>query len=149
MQLACVKQNIPYVHCDLQTGIKPQLVPKSDKLLSYNYGLAAEKLVISYLKQKNYNTLHHRHKTPYGEIDIVAYNPRRKQIVFVEVKARRNKGGSGLSLDGIITAKQQARYLSAIEWFIGENIEYVAWQMRIDCVIINGRIADYIENCWQ
>ncbi len=149
-ELSNTRQNIQFLDRNCFSKARSIVVSKQDKIHQYSYGVAAEKLIIAYLKQNGSVILGHRYKSPYGEIDIVAYNRQLQQIVFVEVKARRNKTSGRLHLDGIITSKQQNRYLEAIEWFRGENLEYAKLGMRIDlALVLNGQLAEYIENCWQ
>ncbi|XVN43343.1 MAG: YraN family protein [Candidatus Rickettsia vulgarisii] len=52
------------------------------------FGLLAEYITIIIYKIKFYQILHHRKRYHTGEINIIAL--RSKQLVFIEVKARRS-----------------------------------------------------------
>lgn len=52
-------------------------------------GREQEKRAILFLKKKGYKILKTNYRTPFGEIDIIAYD--RNFIVFIEVKYRKNK----------------------------------------------------------
>ncbi len=66
------------------------------------FGLIAEYVAIVIYKIKFYQILHHRKRYYVGEIDIIAL--RGKQLVFIEVKARRSDVD-----DRILSTHQQAR----------------------------------------
>lgn len=51
-------------------------------------GRQGEELAVSYLKKKGYRILDQNYYTRYGELDIVCRKA--NQLVFVEVKTRRN-----------------------------------------------------------
>ena len=69
---------------------------------SYRLGLFAEYLAMLIYKIKFYNIVHHRKKNFVGEIDIIACKG--KQIVFIEVKARKNN-----ITENIVSQNQQNR----------------------------------------
>ncbi len=52
------------------------------------FGDSAEKLAESHIKTKGYKILERQFRTRYGEIDLIAKQG--DEIVFIEVKARRN-----------------------------------------------------------
>ena len=53
-----------------------------------SFGALGEKLAADYLKQKGYKILQKNYKNKLGEIDIIARDPNRGEIVFIEVKTR-------------------------------------------------------------
>ena len=57
-------------------------------------GRAAERLAAQHLERLGYAILARRHRTRFGELDLVAADNR--TIVFVEVKTRREGGMTGV-----------------------------------------------------
>src|SRR5579862_2300176 len=62
--------------------------PNRERVAAFQLGLSAESRAAMLLIAKAYRIVARRWKTPLGEIDIVAR--RRRDLVFVEVKAREN-----------------------------------------------------------
>lgn len=77
-----------------------------------------------------------------GEIDIICQ--RGKQLVFIEVKARKDK------IDDILCASsQQNKIRKAAEIYIASNPKYRGFDLRFDFVIIRPwRWPEIIENAW-
>lgn len=92
------------------------------------FGLIAEYLTIIIYRIKFYQILYHRKRYYTGEIDIIAL--RSKQLVFIEVKARR-------SFDyKILSNNQQMRIKKSISMFLNSNAKYRNYNIRCDLVII-------------
>lgn len=53
-------------------------------------GKYGEDKACEYLKRNNYNIIERNFKCSQGEIDIIAYDIENKELVFIEVKTRRN-----------------------------------------------------------
>ena len=49
-----------------------------------------EMVAIDYLKEKNYYIMSHDWRLKHKDIDIIAFDNSTKEVVFVEVKTRRN-----------------------------------------------------------
>src|ERR1700722_9460081 len=64
----------------------PKSAPRPERVAAFRLGLSAEIRAAMLLIAKGYRIAARRWKTPVGEIDIVAR--RRRDLVFVEVKAR-------------------------------------------------------------
>lgn len=54
-------------------------------------GKQGEKIVENYLKEKGYQILDRNYQKRFGEIDLIALSPDKKEIVFIEVKTRKSK----------------------------------------------------------
>lgn len=109
---------------------------------SFKPGIVAEYLVLLLYKIRLYSILHHRMKTYVGEIDLVV--SRGKQLVFIEVKARKN----GI-YEGIVSQAQQDRIKRAAELFLSKNSEYKDYNIRFDLVVIRAYCWPIIiENVW-
>ena len=109
---------------------------------SFKLGILAEYLVLILYKLRFYTILHHRMKTCVGEIDLVAF--RAKQLVFIEVKARKY----GIH-DGIVSDLQQQRITRAAEFFLSKNPKYANYNIRFDLVVITPyHWPLIIKNAW-
>src|SRR5580692_2626308 len=64
----------------------PKSAPRPERVAAFRLGLSAESRAAMLLIAKGFRIAARRWKTPVGEIDIVAR--RRRDLVFVEVKAR-------------------------------------------------------------
>lgn len=108
----------------------------------YRLGILAEYIVLILYKIRFYNILHRRMKTYVGEIDLIAL--RGKQLVFIEVKARKN----GLH-EGIISQDQQIRIKRTAELFLSQNWQYTNYNIRFDLAVIRPyRWPLIIKNAW-
>ena len=84
-------------------------------------GKFGENLATDYLVENNYDVVEKNFKCIFGEIDIIAYdrNKCKKELVFIEVKTRRNTlYGDGMS--AIDTNKQKHLYRT-IEFYLCVN----------------------------
>ena len=111
---------------------------------SYRYGLWTECVAALVLRLKGYRILARRYKTRSGEIDIIAR--RRKTIVFVEVKARRDLSTALESLD----QRMQSRIGRAALLYIQRHPEYADDEMRFDFFAFSSVLKwRYLDNVWQ
>lgn len=98
-------------------------------------GLLGEDIAAAELWHQGYAILARRYHTRYGEIDIVAHDPREEMVVFVEVKARKTDR-FGPAVEAVTRAKQ--RRVAAMA------LDYLAWsgqmdaRCRFDVVAIDG-----------
>lgn len=82
------------------------------------------------MRFRGYRIVARGHRTPVGEIDIVA---RRGTILaFVEVKARRDVAAAAIA----ITPRQQARIIRAAEVFIQNRPDLAHLDIRFDALLI-------------
>src|ERR1700683_1766882 len=72
--------------------IEPLPGPRRERVAAFRLGLSAESRAAMLLIAKGYRIAARRWKTPFGEVDIVAR--RRRELVFVEVKARERVEGA-------------------------------------------------------
>lgn len=106
-------------------------------------GKWAEIFAKGFLFFKGYQLLHHRYKSPFGEIDIIAR--RGKTLVAVEVKYRQSLDKAKES----ISRRQQERIARALSQYRGK----LSWQpqtLRFDviCMAPWGRL-EHIKNAWD
>ncbi len=86
----------------------------------HELGNIGEDVACKYIEKIGYNVLERNFKCRQGEIDIIAKN--KNEIVFIEVKTRRNKKyGSGI--DAVDLIKQRHIYKSS---------EYYLYLMKLE-----------------
>lgn len=113
------------------------------KLISYRFGLWGEDIACLYLRLKGYRILERNHRTPYGEIDIIA--KRRKTLVFIEVKSRASMDQALFALSPF----QQKRITNAAKSFLSVNPRYCVQNIRFDFLAISARYwPRHIKNAW-
>ena len=104
-------------------------------------GYWGEFFAICLLKIKGYSLLAHRYKTYVGEIDIVA--KRKNEIVFIEVKARKDEEKCHIA----ITQKQLRRVQNASQIFLKRNPQFQDYAIRYDVILISDwSLPLHIEN---
>ena len=116
-------------------------ISTKNKLSNYHFGIISEFIAIIILIFKGYKILHHRYKNKSGEIDIIA--KKFNKIIFIEVKARKNKI---ISTD-IIDYKQILRIKNCAEIFLVKNKSYLNYEFRYDLIIFNKNfLARHFKN---
>ncbi len=116
---------------------------KSNKTNSYKFGLIAEFIVCIFLFFQGYKILERRFKTKFGEIDIIC--KRAENIVFVEVKARKNNDNQE-----VLTSKQMKRIFDASRYFLTKNNKFSDYNSRFDLIIFNSPLSiKHIKNAWS
>lgn len=107
-------------------------------------GYLAELLVSRWLYGQGWDILHHRWHCRWGELDLVARSSlqstgRPVEIVFVEVKARRDRN---LDADGAlaITAQKQAKLWQAANLYLASFPALAELPCRFDVALVSGRI---------
>jgi putative endonuclease len=110
--------------------------------INYARGLSAEKIAQEYLEKLGYRLLHHRYRSPYGEIDLIMQEG--DTTVAVEVKYRKNIEDSHYS----ISDKQMQRISSALLHYLGDH-EQNTPLLRCDVVLLSSQhqIIHY-KNAW-
>jgi putative endonuclease len=113
------------------------------KRTGYKTGLLAEKLAEILLMLKGYSILARRHKTPVGEIDLVAR--RGRTLVFIEVKWR----GTAEEAAEAVHAKNRARVQNATALYLQKHPEYSHMDVRFDAVLLApGRWPRHVTQAW-
>lgn len=107
---------------------------------AHRTGVLAEEGAARFLEAQGYDILARRHRTPHGEIDLIARDG--AVLVFVEVKARPSRAEAAHSL----TARQWARLEGAALHYTAET-EQAQAEMRFDVVLVSGDgVCERIEN---
>ncbi|MEZ5854040.1 MAG: YraN family protein [Hyphomicrobiaceae bacterium] len=96
-------------------------------------GAIAEFLAAGYLMLKGYRILARRHRTPYGEVDIIAVRRGRAgRLAFVEVKRRATMAEAEASL----TPRQGARIARAADHWLQHRPSHRDRDVGLDAVLI-------------
>lgn len=109
-------------------------------------GRLAETEACEFLKNKGYTLLANRHKTPYGEIDLLMVKG--KSIIAIEVKYRRSLTAAAES----ISTRQKKRIQNALASFLGAHPElateypFVQFDVVLLCI---SKTVIHIPNAWQ
>jgi putative endonuclease len=113
--------------------------PSPERQQRYRKGHIAEWVAAAFLMLKGYRILALRHRTRYGEIDLIAVRGRR--VAFVEVKWRATRDKALASLEG----EQPQRIANAAEDWMRRNQRYSGHEYGFDAVlIIPGRWPDHL-----
>lgn len=107
-------------------------------------GRRAEWVAAAFLMLKGYRLLAKRHKTPYGEIDLIAVRGRR--LVFCEVKHRARLADAERS----VTARQASRIAAAAQHWTWRHAHYRSYEIGLDCIYVaRGHLPRHVENALQ
>ena len=103
-------------------------------------GVLAEESAARFLESRGFQILARRHRTPHGEIDLIALEG--DVLVFIEVKARPSRAQAAYSL----TARQWARLEGAALHYVAETSQN-QMDMRFDVVLVDADgVCERIEN---
>ena len=104
-------------------------------------GKIGEDLATSYLIKEKYKIIQRNFICRQGEIDIIAHDTIKKELVFIEVKTRTNNKYENPS-ESVNESKQKHIYKSA-EYFVYKN-RLEKMQIRFDIIEININILKKI-----
>ena len=107
---------------------------------AYRTGVLAEEGAARFLEAQGYIILERRHRTPNGEIDLIAKDG--SVLVFVEVKARASRAEAAHAL----SARQWARLEGAALHYAAET-DQAQCDMRFDVVLVSADgVCERLEN---
>ena len=118
--------------------------------LRHDLGLAGERLAAEHLERLGYDILARRHRTRFGELDLVAADS--DTIVFVEVKTRR--AGSGTPWDALTAEKRLQVRRMAAAWLaqVTERPRRLALRFDAIGVVVDSRGTllrlDHVEDAF-
>ena len=97
-------------------------------------GKWGEKVAAEHLTGLGYQIISVNHRTPFGEIDIIAQDGR--ELVFVEVKTRSSNALG--NPEGSVTPKKQQHILNSAQHYLAA-LDPPVDEWRVDVVAITGR----------
>jgi putative endonuclease len=98
-------------------------------------GTLAERIAALWLMLKGYRILARRHRTPHGEVDIIAV--RRRRLAFVEVKRRETIEEAWAAL----SPAQCLRIGNAADYWIARRPRFREYDVGLDAILI-------VPRCW-
>lgn len=101
-------------------------------------GKAGESLACKYLEKNDYNIIEKNFSCLQGEIDIIAYDIKSKELVFFEVKTRTNFY-YGFPSDSVNKAKQRHIFKSVEYYLYSRNLEDVFVRVDVIEIVVLGR----------
>jgi len=111
---------------------------------AYRRGRSAEHIAVWWLRLKGYQILGRDVRNPFGEIDIIAR--RGKLLIFVEVKARRDRH-SGLQA---VSLGQRRRIDRAAAAWLAARPDLGALDQRFDLVIVApAGWPHHVKDAWR
>jgi len=104
--------------------------PAPARVAAFDTGVSAERRASEHLAAQGFEILAQRHRTPHGEIDLIARGDR--LIAFVEVKARAKLDDAAYA----ITPRQQARIIAAAQCWLAAFPDYQNFDLRFDAMLV-------------
>jgi putative endonuclease len=121
-----------------------KIAPRQERVAAFRLGLSAESRAAMLLIAKGYRILERRWKTPVGEIDIVAR--RRRDLVFVEVKARNTIDAAAES----VTERSKQRIIAAAEFWLAGHPNDAQCFIRFDAILVApGKLPRHLANAFD
>lgn len=122
----------------------PATPPRPERVAAFRLGLSAESRAAFFLIAKAYRIVARRWKTPFGEIDIVAR--RRRDLVFVEVKARETYDDAAEA----VTERSKRRIAAAAELWLAHRPGDAQCNIRFDVILMApGKMPRHIVNAFD
>jgi putative endonuclease len=106
-------------------------------------GRHAEVIAAMYLRLKGYSILAERHRTPSGEIDLIAR--RGRMLAFVEVKARRE---ADAAIEAV-TYGARRRIVQAAGLFLSRRPDLAECAIRYDIIAVAGWRLRHLRDAWR
>lgn len=128
----------------MPSSVLPCPSSRRPRLARYHFGLWAEALCRLFLRLQGYRIIARRHKTPLGEIDIIAL--RGSVLAVIEVKARATRNEAALAL----RPRQRERLKRAAALFLGRHPRLANKAVRFDLMMVAPwRLPVHVPNAWQ
>ncbi|NIA11234.1 MAG: DUF91 domain-containing protein [Nitrospiraceae bacterium] len=105
----------------------------AEKTHNTELGEIGENMAVDYLRGKGYEIIERNWRYGHKEIDIIARDAEKNELVMVEVKTR--KGGKMLLPGDLITLSKQRFLINAADAYIRWN--YIHSDTRFDVILIH------------
>ena len=99
-------------------------------------GKYGEDLACKYLEKNNYNILDRNFSCMQGEIDIIAYDKKNKEVVFLEVKTRTNFN-YGIPSEAVSKLKQKHMVNSAKYYLYSRRLKNCFVRIDVIEIVVN------------
>lgn len=113
-------------------------------------GQSAELFAEHYLLSYGLKTIHRNFSCKIGEIDLIMYDPDKKQLIFVEVRFRKNTR-FGTAAESINSAKQK-KLIRTAKYYLLTQAKSQQLSCRFDVVAINYQLdkqhTEWIQNAF-
>lgn len=112
-----------------------------------NIGAIGEIKAMEFLEKKGYKILEKNFRKRVGEIDIIAFDPKYNEYVFVEVKTRKNLK-FGYPEEGINNKKLQKIQKTAQLWLLNQKLKDPNYRIDIIGIMWDNEAPkiDHIQN---
>ena len=111
---------------------------------AYRHGHVAELLAALLLLAKGYRLLARRHKTPLGEIDLIA--KRGRLVAFVEVKARPSRREALES----VGHRSERRIVDAADLWLAAHPDAAGFDIRYDLILVTPwRLPEHLADAFR
>lgn len=113
-------------------------------------GRRGEKLAKEHLKMMGYQIVEENYRYERAEIDLIVKNDKKKQLVFVEVKTRRNKKFG--EPEESVTEQKQNQLVKSADGFLMTHPGWEDYDKRFDVIAImvdgSKETINHIENAF-
>jgi len=114
---------------------------RSERLARLRRGSIAELIAAGVLIAKGYRILARRHRTPHGEIDVIAARWRR--LAFVEVKRRATMA----ECEAALTPRQAERIGRAADYWLARHRRFQEHEVGLDAIlVVPGQLPRHLPN---
>lgn len=110
-----------------------------------SFGDKGEDLAAEFLADKGYEIIERNYRYGHGEIDIIAMDNNRAELVFVEVKSRHNLD-YGYPEEQISIGKQKQIRKIAEAYLCEKEIEGVDCRIDVVAILFQGKKEPYINH---
>ena len=104
------------------------------KMKKLSTGKWGERTAVKFLKKNKIKLIDRNYYSRFGEIDIVGYDKKNKEYVFVEVKTRKNNS-FGEPYESVDKYKLRKIYKTAMYYLMENNIENENYRFDVVSII--------------
>ena len=120
------------------------LPPLPEPAPTHRVGKRGEDLAVKFLTGRGYLVLHRNVRLGKDEIDIIAFDPADRVVVFAEVKARRRVSEDFLPEMNVTFGKRRCLVRAAKKWVDLTQYEG-GWRLDVVCVA-GGEVTAHYED---
>ncbi|MGE4555140.1 MAG: YraN family protein [Candidatus Paceibacterota bacterium] len=102
--------------------------------MTRSIGQIGEDLAVKYLKKKDYQILERNFRKKWGELDIVCWDKKTQELVFVEVKTTQSS--SSILPEESLTFLKKQKIKKAILSYLLKTKKEIKWRFDLISIII-------------